>query len=352
VAAAAPDHIQAPSQIYSQNTNPHVATKDAVAFHPCAPVSLCGALEVILWEWDVSASSAEGSKVIQSGVLASSSGQDTRPVLGRAQQVYLSTMDGCLSFIPSRGTEVFADAVTVTGASSIRLRDAVGSVADTMVQARDVEVQGNLQARFMRGTDAQHPLLVEGLLGATSLQADGRAMPMTVLVNAPSATDSDGSGTMAWVALAASVAVVGAGLVLARPPRAWSDRFLALAVENGSRDLFWAGRAVRADPGLADGHVLRAYLQALRGDLDAALASRERADESMGDDARDERALNALEAAWVAHRSGDAAGRRRWLEAAFRANPTFAALKLLEPDKAELRPWGIEFAKGGLEGYT
>jgi hypothetical protein len=353
-ATADSETFQVPSQIETPNANPVVDLSRAMEIEPCGPsLGLCGSFTVALWERDVGGQSAQGAVRLESGQLARPGEPDARPALGRAQQLYLKVTDGCFTMAPVAGTtKLFTNDASLGNVTTLTLHAAQGTLDGATLHGKTLKLEGRITTRLQRQDAGLDAFVLHGVARA---QLDAReitvATTSTRQVGAPAWTT--------WLTAATLVLAATLGALSVLPSRRLALWYFDAALSSSVRDrerlaLFWAARATHADRSLADAHILRGYLLGLKDDLDGALQSRDEAERILAQRQNSDydRALNAVEAAWLAHRKGDAAGRRNWLALAFEASPSRAALMLLEPDKAPLRTWGMEFACRTVAGYA
>lgn len=274
-AAPAGGSLQAPSQTEQPNPNPEIGLGDALQVVPCGPVLVCGSFTVVLWERDVTGSSAEGPVHLESGQLARPGEPDARPFLGRAQQLYLTATGGCLSFdgadgAGAGGVELFATDVRLSSAGSLALRGASGALPglDAPVDG-DLALTGRLDADLAR----QGPGLGVALAGTVShAEVDGR--PVQVASTAATAALPTLPG---WAMAAGLAALLGAAAAAALWLRANRPEALARRAERAwlakewGRVLHLTARRLRRDedPRM---RILRAKALLALADLPQALA--------------------------------------------------------------------------------
>jgi len=315
--------FQVPAQIEVPNPNPTVDLGGAVQVAPCAGVSVCGDFQVALWERDAAGQAAEGSLDLRSGQLPNANGPDTRPVLGRAQQLYLDASGACLTMAPTVATNLLADGLAVAGASGADLRDAHGTLVGQAVRGGDVQLGGALRLDVHRGEGA---LVVRVLDGVRHAVVDGRELAV--------ATVQAGAGHAAWLwpgLAVAGLVAVPASVVVPRRVMASRQRLVDSRLEQceaffdrGDYDamLAMAQDLVGRAPGRAEARLkLVRALDHLGMSRDAE-EERERAVALLRDAGRDaERGEAAFQGFVWALRRDAREDALRWMREALQADP-------------------------------
>lgn len=210
--------MQIPSQVVVPNPNPVLDRSDTMAVTPCGGFSICGSFEVSLWERDlVGAGNASGA-FYESGFLPGS-GADLRPVFGRAQQLYVTVLDGCLSAWSATTTTIYSPGIELE-ALALRASDAAGLVAGQHVQG-SVELRGELRGTMTRQADT----LTVAVSGIQAAHLDGLAIALPASRTAP-----------APLALVAVVVFVVVGVVAVG--HRWRTRRQARREMESFRQLF------------------------------------------------------------------------------------------------------------------
>lgn len=252
--------FQVPTPIETPNPNPVLDLGKALSVRACGAVSVCGAFTVVLWARDANGTSADGPLRLESGQLPRPGEPDARPVLGRAQQLYLAAQ-GCLSLMPTDATRILAEGLDLQG-PSLLLRQGSGSVAGLGdVRADEMRLDGSLLGRAAR---ADHRLSV-AVTGADGIHLDGAAVRL-----APPA-GRDGPWLW-WLLAAAPIPVVALAARRARDPERLLQRLeMAEAAKEHDRVVALADRLLRRQPGRVEALAARAESRLARGQHEGAL---------------------------------------------------------------------------------
>ena len=334
---------QVPTQIESPNPNPPFPVDQSIAVRPCSELSICGAFTVALWERDATGNAAEGVLDLRSGQLARSGEPDARPALGRAQQLYLTTTNGCFSMTPTGTTGLILESLSLDRTAEIVLGQANGFLQDVAVPAgSDLQLFGSLSLDLGRTDDR---LVLAGIEGVDAATLNGSPLPL-----AAATTGGTGWAATAPLGIGAGTALLLLLVVLIylrRPSR--TEWFLGLGVNQAERGRYWlaaffADQAARCEPSNAFARVLHAYCMQIEGDYEAALRSRDAAHPTLLEVGEMEAAArSAIEGAWAALQLQDPTGQRLWLQRAFQAEPVVASLLLVDPSKAALRSLALDY---------
>lgn len=305
---------QVPSQVETPNPNPVLDLERALLVAPCSQVRVCGALTVALWERDAGGASGEGPLELRSGELPRD-GPDLRPALGRAQQVYLSTPDGCLTLEPTGATRLLVEGLALAGARAMALSEAAGPVAGVPApQDSSVALEGSLDARLER---AGGRVLVGGLAGVESARADGA--PLAVAVAAP---DGGRPAPLLWGLLAVPALAAAAAWTWQRRRAGATDRMLDRMYGAADRADAPRVQALATQVLERDAHQLEAWTARAVAHLDLqrfddSLADCRRALELLGFRSPAQRAAIEIVACRASSLKGDTEGAVRWLGEAY-----------------------------------
>lgn len=212
-ADAQPAGESAPSQpadqIRQPNPNPTFPIDQSLVLRPCSTLTVCGAFTMTLWERDARGDSAQGKLDLRSGQLERPGEPDLRPALGRAEQLYLSTTDGCLELTPTDTTALLMQQLGLGNVAGLVLQGAQGSLG--AIPLRDSELRlSNVQSLALARSDAG--LTVQDVHGIQAVSVNGASIPLTSAAHPV----SDGTGWLGLGLLGMVGAVLSAAPLVVR----------------------------------------------------------------------------------------------------------------------------------------